>query len=266
MVDDNQNNDEYKFEGLGSLENDPLNNIDEPHAGVSSYEVPSTQSPNNVKRNALITIGIIILLVLIYRLFSPSPIPKNTMVPVTTTTQPVATTTTTVQQQPQEMLQPIVVKPQPLVSENTQNLNNKVNSIERSQQNVRDEVNAVSQQVSTVNTNVNNLNNQITNLNQTINNLTSQLAKQSEQINALTMKAHPKVVRKVVRSFEKPVHYHIQAIIPGRAWLIGTNGSTLTVREGTKVAGYGTVKLIDSMDGRIITSSGHVIRFSQDDS
>ncbi|HAF87135.1 MAG TPA: type IV secretion protein IcmG, partial [Legionellales bacterium] len=60
--------------------------------------------------------------------------------------------------------------------------------------------------------------------------------------------------------------YYIKAVIPGRAWLIAANGSTLTVSEGTNIKGYGMVKLIDSTQGRILTSSGRVIRFSQQDS
>ena len=58
----------------------------------------------------------------------------------------------------------------------------------------------------------------------------------------------------------------MQAVIPGRAWLIANNGSTITVREGTPIPGYGIAKIIDPIKGRVMTSSGKEIRFSQDDS
>lgn len=64
-----------------------------------------------------------------------------------------------------------------------------------------------------------------------------------------------------------PMPYYIQAVIPGRAWLIKRNGTdTVTVREGTRLPGYGVVKLIDPNQGRVITSSGQVITFGQWDS
>ena len=75
-----------------------------------------------------------------------------------------------------------------------------------------------------------------------------------------------RVVHHINKPSAPPIHYYIQAVIPGRAWIIATNGSTLTVREGTNIAGYGIVRLIDPLDGRIVTSSGQIIRFSQEDS
>ena len=60
--------------------------------------------------------------------------------------------------------------------------------------------------------------------------------------------------------------YYIQAVIPGRAWLIATNGSTLTVREGSTIPGYGIVRKIDPNLGKVFMSTGKVIRFSQLDS
>ncbi|MBA3536672.1 MAG: type IV secretion protein IcmG, partial [Tatlockia sp.] len=87
------------------------------------------------------------------------------------------------------------------------------------------------------------------------------------EIVLLTEKAKPKPVRRrlIVKSAPR-LMYFIQAIIPGRAWLIATNGSTITVREGTRIAGWGVVKLIDPIQGRVLTSSGRIIRFSQRDS
>lgn len=164
--------------------------------------------------------------------------------------------------------QPIVQQQPPAVQENDTALQQKVASIEASQQTVQSEVSSMSQQVGNVNNNVNALNAQITKLNQMITDLNTQVVKQSEVINVLMERTKPKPVKRVVRvrTVAPQIIYYINAVIPGRAWLIGTNGSTLTVREGTKIAGYGTVKLIDSMQGRVLTSSGRVIRFSQEDS
>ncbi|HAU2068045.1 TPA: type IV secretion protein IcmG, partial [Legionella pneumophila] len=146
-------------------------------------------------------------------------------------------------------------------------LKKKVSAIEMSQQSLRSEVNALSEQINAVNNNIKNLNAQIVNLNQIIGNMSNQIARQSEVINVLMVRTTPKKVVKISRpAVAARVIYYIQAVIPGRAWLIGSNGSTLTVREGSKIPGYGIVKLIDSLQGRILTSSGQVIKFSQEDS
>ena len=107
----------------------------------------------------------------------------------------------------------------------------------------------------------------MTELNGVIANLSAKVDQQSREIEGLTIRRQE--ANKVYHRGAQATHfpkYHIQAVIPGRAWLIATNGATLTVREGTAVAGYGMVRLIDPSQGRVTTSSGQVIRFSQEDS
>jgi intracellular multiplication protein IcmG len=234
---------------------------------------PASTSNKNIKRNALIAIVVIIFLMIMYKLLGYLFFSKDTEVAQNSNDVAAVTSMPTVQNtiQPQ---QPIVVAPvipqpvQPVVSDNNySNLTQKVAAIEVSQQNVRSEVSNVSQQVGSVNNNISNLNNEIANLNVVIKGLSTQLAKQTEEINILMARTQPKpVLKQIIKTTTPPLIYYIQAVIPGRAWLIGTNGSTLTVREGTRVAGYGVVKLIDPLQGRVVTSSGQVIRFSQEDS
>ncbi len=169
--------------------------------------------------------------------------------------------------QPVKEAPPVLVHP--LLQDTTGVLGKRIATLEVSEDGLRSQLNAMGQQVTTMSGNIDNLNSQIANLNQAVNALTTQMAKQSEELNALiAARARPKATRKPAmhRIIPKPIAYYIQAVIPGRAWLIGSNGSTLTVREGTNIAGYGTVKLIDSIQGKIITSSGRTIRFSQEDS
>lgn len=58
----------------------------------------------------------------------------------------------------------------------------------------------------------------------------------------------------------------LQAIIPGRAWLICSNGETVTVSQGTRIGDYGIVRYIDAPNERVLTSSGQTITFGQEDS
>lgn len=265
MADNDPNNDEYTFSEFDSLDNDPI----DPGLDKSSEPRLGGHEPKkDIKRNALIALGLIFFAVMMYKLigylfFSPKEkVEQDTITPISTAsttvkpTVPAALTTTPVQQVPVAVIA------------SDDGLKQKVSAIELSQQGVRNDVNAVSQQVNSVNNNVSNLNAQIENLNQVISTLSNQLTKQSEEISVLMARTQPRPVKKpiVKRAHTPAISYYLQAVIPGRAWLIGTNGSTLTVREGTIITGYGTVKLIDSLQGRVLTSSGRVIRFSQADS
>ncbi|HAT1822400.1 TPA: type IVB secretion system protein IcmG/DotF [Legionella pneumophila] len=267
MAEHDQNNDEYKFAELDSYDMDQAGESDlDSQASYQSGKEGLTRK-KDIKRNALIAIGVVIFIMVMYKIIgwmffsdkskqvtSQPAIPPVTQV---ATPQPVQTIPTT----PIQQVQPTTVV------EDDSDLKKKVSAIEMSQQSLRSEVNALSEQINAVNNNIKNLNAQIVNLNQIIGNMSNQIARQSEVINVLMVRTTPKKVVKISRpAVAARVMYYIQAVIPGRAWLIGSNGSTLTVREGSKIPGYGIVKLIDSLQGRILTSSGQVIKFSQEDS
>jgi intracellular multiplication protein IcmG len=66
--------------------------------------------------------------------------------------------------------------------------------------------------------------------------------------------------------YEPPkMEYFVQAIIPGRAWIINEKGQAITVRVGSEIPGYGIVKEIDPPEGRVVMSSSKVFRFKHDD-
>jgi intracellular multiplication protein IcmG len=274
MADNDQNNDEYKFAELDSPEGDSLGDSEHGSSDSGFKGGGHDSERKNIKRNALIVVGVMVLAMVMYKLVGMMFSGKTNSTQTTTSIPPL--TQTAAKPAPKVIVPtppppaPVVEPIQPIANTGDADLKQKVSAIEQSQQTVKAEVTSVGEQVGTVNTNVNNLNTQIAKLNQVIENLSIQVSKQSQEINVLRTCTQPKPVKKViyhhVRRIHKRMVYYIQAVIPGRAWLIGSNGSTLTVREGTKVAGYGVVKLIDSMQGRILTSSGQVIKFSQEDS
>jgi intracellular multiplication protein IcmG len=166
---------------------------------------------------------------------------------------------------------PVVVQPlvTPPVSTETPVIKQKLQDLELSQYNLRSELNAANSRLDTINNTMNSLNEKIATLTQGITRLSETVEAQANRLTLMTaMQKKPKVVHK--RNHFKPnfprVVYNIQAVIPGRAWLIASNGSTLTVREGSEISGYGVVRLIDAAQGRVTMSSGRVIRFSQEDS
>ena len=271
MVDNDQDNDEYRFAELDSLDGGSMGDNESGSGGSKPPPQGSPGPKKDIRRNALIAVGLIVFAMVMYKFIGGMMSGKSSSVPAkgSITPAPIAEITpAAIAPQPIQQEQPIQQPVQPVVQESDPGLKQKVASIEATQQSVQSEVNSMNDQVGNVNSNVNNLSAQITKLNQMISDLSSQVSKQSEEINMLMVRSKPKPVRRIVstRHVGEVINYYINAVIPGRAWLIGTNGSTLTVREGTKIAGYGVVKLIDSMEGRVLTSSGRVIRFSQEDS
>ena len=274
MADNNEYNDEYELADFDNPE--PLNQ----EKSNYSAKPPATSSPpsslDNVRRNASVVIVLIILLMLGYKFWTSFSKKKT----ATTSSVPSLATTAVTQPPPplapQETVQPVQqpvppVQTTPAVvevpkAENSE-LNQQLSALEMSQQTVRSQVDAMSNQLENLNANLNRLTDKIATLDQLMNTLAAKVEQQTNQMAFLIERAKPKPIRQVVvKALPRPPLYYIQAIIPGRAWLIATNGSTITVREGTQIAGYGVVKLIDPNQGRVLTSSGQVIRFSQQDS
>lgn len=260
MADNDQDNEEYKFEEHDSMDNmsmgDTSDDMEQQEASKKSTAIGQT----DVRRNALIAVGVVLLIIVIYKIWGSLSSGKTAEVK---STIPAA-----IKVASQPVITPAPIAPIPTVMKETDTeLKQKVSDIELNEQGIKSEVSSVKDQLDTVNNNVNNLNEQIAKLNQVIGDLSNQVVKQSNIIALLMARAQPKKVKPVHRySMVENINYNVKAVIPGRAWLIGSNGSTLTVRVGTIIHGYGEVKLIDSIQGRVLTSSGRVIRFSQDDS
>jgi intracellular multiplication protein IcmG len=266
MADDkDEYSDEYQFADLDVMS--PDSETDESSSeAVNSEKKQFGGGRKDVRRNALIVIGIVIAVMFIYEfwglLFSKSTTADKTMVP-----PPVATAI------PKPTPKPVITSVQPAPSttpaqpspDNSQ-ITQRLSALELSQQSLRSEADVLNNQLSGIGTNVDELTAKIADLSQMLTVLAAKVDQQSNQIVTLTTRIAPKSVPRIVHRGPPKSVYYIQAIIPGRAWLIAVNGSTLTVREGTQIAGYGVVKLIDARQGRVMTSSGQVIRFSQQDS
>ncbi len=260
MVDDNYN-DEYEFGDLDSLNPEP---IEEETLSSSNLNPPPPNS-GNPRRNIFIAIAIIVILMIAYKFLSHFiPSKGNTsdvMAPVSQIAPPPPKPIVVPQVMP--VAEPL---PPPAPMPENNQTNERLSTVEASQANLRDDLNSTNSQLSVMNSNMSDLANKIMEMNQTLANLVSRLDQQSAELSALTEKARPKYIPKKMKKAPPRVNYYIQAIIPGRAWLIAENGSTITVREGSSIPSYGIVRLIDSQQGKVLTSSGRIIRFSQHDS
>jgi intracellular multiplication protein IcmG len=273
MADNDQHNDEYQFADLDAItpdagdESEILEGIPLEEPAPKEGDVPIEEkkvffdrdffNKGNMKRNALIAIGALILLIILYELLSAIFSSKK---PPTTTVPSIAS-------------QPAIVQPKPIsppinqVAPVDPQINQKLSVLETAQQSMRADVSTVNNQLGGLNQSINALNTKITELSGIIVSLNAKVDEQAREIEQLTIRrVEAKRPRPIVRKAPHYPKYYLQAVIPGRAWLIATNGATLTVREGTIIAGYGVVKLIDPNQGRVLTSSGQVIRFSQEDS
>ena len=266
MADNDQYNDEYQFTDLDGpttaddgLTPDVGEETDATLGGANDTHPSPDPDQKNVKRNAMIVVGLVILVMILYKIigsfFSEKPAVKPPVVPVVVNTAPVSVAPVVPQQ------------PAPVDSSETKQVHQKLSDMELGQQTLRADVSSVSEQMGSVSSNLNAMVAKLNDLIGVITALSAKVDEQSRDIEQLTVRrrvlgrAHGILHKKI--SYTK---YYIQAVIPGRAWLIASNGTTLTVREGSLIAGYGRVRLIDSNQGRVTTSSGQVIRFNQEDS
>jgi len=251
MADQSQDSEEYQF-------TDPDDSIDESstvsQAGAdTTVPAASNLAMDTSQRVRVIVIGVIsiVVLVVLYKLIVAVFHGKKEVIqpvapPAITQAQPFVTTPT----------------PQPADAKVMQTLS----ELDASQQNTQTEISNLNNQLSGVTGQLNDLSAKISALNQIVVTLGDKVDQQSQQIVQVMERTKPKIVRRVTPNKLPSQHYTMQAVIPGRAWLIAKDGSTLTVREGTIIAGYGIVQRIDPMQGAVFTSSGRMIRFSQEDS
>ena len=264
MVDDNKqaqddNNDEYQYSDMDVMDPD-LENLEDTSLSEDSLPPNKPVLNKDLIYKALFIVVLFIVVMMIYKFMGSIFSSKNTSkVPVAVSTQP-----------PAPMPQPMVMAPGPVIPTTpSPEVTQKLATLDATQQSLSTDMSNLNNQVVTLGSSVSDLSSKVDQLNQTITALASQLAEQSQQIALLTAHARTTVTHVVhkpqTRAAARP-QFYIQAVIPGRAWLISITGVTMTVRDGTNVPGYGVVKLIDPNEGRILTSSGRVIKFSQLDS
>ncbi|MDF1678747.1 MAG: type IVB secretion system protein IcmG/DotF [Legionellaceae bacterium] len=277
--DQNNNNDEYQFADLDALgmEDDTVSlPEDEPvegsEAGMSSP--PGRGRFDNldpqvirVLRNGAIAVGAFILVFFIYKtvgsLFSPKSSKKDAV--------PVASKTQAVQKATQTPLPIRTATPtSPMVNTSVAATEDVV-KLKQEQQRIEAELSTMRAQMSTIAQNMSDMSAKMADVKQTMLVLSERLEQQSQQMGRLQTMSRAKRVASsrpssTAKKYVAPKPtYSIQAIIPGRAWLMSSQGKTLTVSRGSVVPGYGVVRLINAKVGRVFTSSGRVIQFSQSD-
>ena len=265
MVDNEKYDDEYQFVdpegGVDAL--DYVAETETPAASEPSMFDKTFAGKSVLIRNALVVIVLLIVVMVIFPLVRTLLLGKSK--PVEMVAAPMKPAPISVPVSP-----PPSISTQASAQLNEQ-MSRKLATLESNQERMQTEVSTTNTQLGEINTNINEMMSKVSELNRVITLYSTKVDEQSREIAQLTAEAaalKKAKMKRVVKhkSIVPPLKYYIQAVIPGRAWLLVSNGSTLTVREGTVIAGLGTVKLIDPRQGRVILSSGRVIRFSQEDS
>lgn len=244
---------------------DFLNNFD-----VS--KVKEYLSENIPVRNAIYAVVAVILLIVIYNITSnllankKSKTTKNT-----TNTQSIKKKQQKAQQLPATYQQPTNfsdAEQNKLVSQ-SKSLQNKVSQVQRAQDTINSRVSNLSSDTFKLTTEYQEINEKLIKLAEQVEKLSSAVEDQSHTIMVMgerqRRQPRPSHIDHPIKR-KTYMKYDVQAVIPGRAWLIGQNGSTLTVRKGSIIPGYGVVTLVDVAQGRVLTNSGRIIKFAHNDS
>ena len=270
MADIEKYDDEYEFidpdqGGTDTMEYSPDAPPTSPPVGEQSIFNKTFSGKSVVIRNVLIVITLIIVVMVIYPFIRSSSTIKKIPAQISPIIQ---------ESKVKKSIEPINQTPV-IASVPDKQLDEKVTQqlslLQSNQDKIQSEFAATNNQLSGINNNINQMMSTVSELNRMTALYASKVEEQARQIEKLTAEAaamkKPRIIKHVAHKIRTPgVSYAIQAVIPGRAWLIASNGSTLTVREGSVIAGLGRVSLIDPRQGRVVISSGRVIRFSQEDS
>lgn len=151
------------------------------------------------------------------------------------------------------------------------------------------------QEISTQKARLNKMESEIINFQTTLSEINTKLSDLSTQVNNLASQPKPPPVVEI-KEIKKPVRpikryhprrsryptviqngpsmiegiergpyissaYRLQAAIPGRAWLLRSDGANVTVSLGERLPGLGTVVGIDPNEGVVLMSSGATIKY-----
>ncbi len=262
-MSDNKNFDEeyqYVEEPDGQtieVESEPIPEPKVESSSTNDYanKINSLIKQPSVKRNAMIAIGALLILLTLLKCAAKPSVKQEMEEP-----KPL----------PMKQIGGVPVRPmqQDLGGSDINTLMDMQKNMQANLVAMNDKVNALTGQLNTLNSN-----NQV--LQQQLSQLLSKLQSMQQSLDEAiaSAKARPQIQATrshAIRSrhYEPAIprlNYFVQAIIPGRAWLISSQGKTVTVRVGSIIPGYGTVKFIDAKQGRVMMSSSKVFVFNQAD-
>jgi intracellular multiplication protein IcmG len=219
-------------------------------AGIGSTTAPNTEwstNPLNKKNpRKLVVVGLIVTILIVFIVYhffgATGNSPLSGIAPVPETTKVASAPANTVRS-------PAPQQPEVPVQKMADELNNKISTLDQT-------VNQQQQTITQLQGNISAMQDSMNTLNASIDTLTQQLA----SINAKLAKPAPKKTIQEPMA-PPPVTYTVKAMVPGRAWLKGSDGSLLTVSTGSSLPAHGQVTNIDLQQGQVTTSDGSVFSY-----
>lgn len=109
-----------------------------------------------------------------------------------------------------------------------------------------------------------------------LNTLEQSINSMSETLKSIDSKVNKPIIKPEVKKAAvapKPVAkkrelhrvYGLKAILPGRAWIESASGDSRSIAVGDRIPGHGTVKMINSVEGYVLTTSGTMIVYGPGD-
>lgn len=212
----------------------------EPLGVADEEEVPQrSMGRPSISRRVFLIFGLIAAILIVYVIITFTTRPKTAEVPqVAPATQAAL-----------QVMQPVTTTPV---------LNNEA------QMNIQQQVQNNQQSIAQLQSQIQQLQSEVAQVTSSMSSLANQVQVLANEVRALNME-------RFIREGKKLIHtpmgrtYYLKALVPGRAWLQSSNGNTITVTIGDRLAGYGIIQVIDTEQGIITTSSGKLIQYGKHD-
>ncbi len=234
------------------------------------------------RKNILIAIGVIVVALAIYKLlgvfFGASETKKNTAITATTTqnqtnqsssnNQPETSGTTDTANQAGVTAQNVSQTPSVQIQSNVSKdeFQDQLSQIQQKDDSHSQQIAEVDNEVESLKSTLNTLQTAINNMNNQLEQMGVQLQSQQGDISNLEAKLKKSKARTKVAAYtavKKPAvkrsRWWVQAVIPGRAWLIDSQGKTMTVKVGDVLSGYGRVRSISVLESEVKLANGAIL-------
>lgn len=264
---------EYQFNDAEDATFEPASEAKEANA---TQPDDSGRKKRSSTSKALITLVILVVAAfVVYKIFTffVSPKTKSTpaMAPITSTIKKATVATTPVSTIAQQLAPTTTTQaPTPVMSDVEQaqqtmsNLVKAVGDVQSSSNDINakltqndSRMNSLEQQIADLNNSLSQLHDGLLNVQANLVQtqiLEKQIKYYKQQLNVLT-----------ARKIRLRKQYFVQAVVPGRAWLRGADGTTTTIAVGDTLSGYGKIKSIDPYSGTVTTSTGVNIYYGLDE-
>lgn len=260
MADEEKIEEEYRYpeEELGEGDASTVNHYDDGDEYNADVEVQQggglMDRVTGLFRNRVVLIGLVVIAIFVVLQF---------MTGKKTTTKAVQATAT------QEPKQAVAQSSQVANRQFDNQLQQQVASQSQASSQIMSNVSSMDSQIKTNRNQISSIQDQMANLQQALQSVSNNSQTTNEAISELALSIKklaadqkkketpkPKVIP------PKPVTYYIRAVVPGRAWIYGTNKRSASIIVGDTVNQYGKVLAINPDQGVIVTSSGKTISFS----